>query len=98
MVLHASGISLLLLAVFYAVFDIWKIPGLKTFLVVFGTNAIAAYMLSHLLKFDEIVGWVLYGLERYIGPWYEFTLSVAGVALIWLILHNFWKQGKFLRV
>ncbi|MBQ1338698.1 MAG: DUF5009 domain-containing protein [Thermoguttaceae bacterium] len=98
MVLHASGISLLLLAVFYAVFDIWKIPGLKTFLVVFGTNAIAAYMLSHILKFDEIVGWVLYGLERYIGSWYEFTLSVAGVALIWLILHNFWKQGKFLRV
>lgn len=98
MVLHASGISLLLLALFYAVFDIWKIPGLKTFLVVFGTNAIAAYMLSHLLHFDQIVGWVLYGTERFLGSWYQFTLTLTGVALIWIILWDFWRRGKFLRV
>ena len=103
MVLHASGISLLLLALFYAVFDIWKIPGLKTFLVVFGTNAIAAYMLSHVLHFNEIVDWVIYGLRFWyekwgIESWYDFTVQVAAVALIWAILHHFWKLGKFLRV
>lgn len=98
MVLHASGISLLLLALCYLIFDIWKIPGLKTFLVVFGTNAIAAYMLSHLLHFDQIVGWVCYGLEQYLGSWYQFTLHSLGVALIWVILWDFWRRGKFLRV
>lgn len=98
MVLHASGISLLLLALCYAVFDIWKIPGLKTFLVVLGTNAIAAYLMSHLLHFDQIAGWLLYGTEQYLKDWYGFSIHLAGVAIIWVILWDFWRRGKFLRV
>ncbi len=98
MVLHSSGISLLLLAFFYAVFDILKTPILKTFLVVLGTNAIAAYTLSHILHFDQISSWFLYGLERHIGSWYGFATSATGVALIWLLLWDLWRQGKYIRV
>lgn len=98
MVLHSSGISLLLLAGFYLVFDLWKLPGLKTFFVVFGTNAIAAYMLSHIWRFNEIADRLLHGLQQYVGDWYGVVSQVGGIIIIWLILWDFWRRGKFLRV
>ena len=98
MVLYSSGISLMLVAAFYLIYDVWRLPLLRTFFFVWGANAIGAYMLSHLLHFDQIVGWVCYGLEQYLGSWYQFTLHSLGVALIWVILWDFWRRGKFLRV
>ncbi|MBQ9874941.1 MAG: DUF5009 domain-containing protein [Thermoguttaceae bacterium] len=97
------GAWLLLAALFYAPLASFKLPSLKTFLVVFGTNAIAAYMLSHIFNFKQIVESVLYGCEFWLdkfklGAWYSFLLEVAAAALIWAILHSFWKRGKFLRV
>ncbi len=98
MTLYASGLSLLLLSFFYWAFDVMQTRILRTFLLVFGANAIAAYMLSHLLRYDELAGWLLHGTEQYVGVWYGTLTHVAGVALIWLFLWDFWRRGKFLRV
>jgi len=98
MTLYSSGLSLVLLAVFYLIYDVWQSRILRTFFLVFGTNAIAAYMISHLLHYGEFAGWLLYGLEQYIGIWQNTLNYVVGACLIWLFLWSFWKRGKFLRV
>lgn len=98
MVLLSSGWSTILLAFCYLLYDVWKKNWLKTFLLVLGTNALAAYMLSHLLHFDQIVGWVLYGLEQWLGAWQGVILQVAGFALLWFLLWTMWRNQKFWRV
>ncbi len=98
MVLYSSGISLMLLAAFYLIYDVWRLPLLRTFFFVWGANAIAAYMLSHLVHYGEFAGWFLYGLEQYVGIWQETINCVVGALLLWFFLWDFWRRGKFLRV
>lgn len=98
MVLFSSGISLALLAGFYLIFDVWKCWFLKTFFLVWGANAIAAYMLSHLVHYGEFAGWFLYGLEQFVGDWQDTINHLVGAMLLWLFLWDFWRRGKFLRV
>lgn len=98
MVLYSSGLCLLLLAFFYLIYDICKLPVLKTFFIVLGANAIAAYMLVHIFHFNEIAHCLTYGLEKYIGVWQRVVDSVVGVAIVWLMLWDCWKRGKILRV
>lgn len=98
MVLYSSGLSLALLAIFYLIFDIWNAKFTRVFFLVWGTNAIAAYMLSHLTHYDEVAGWFLYGLDRFVGNWRDTINYLVGSALLWLFLWDFWRRGKFLRV
>lgn len=89
---------MLLLAFFYWAFDVCQTRLFRTFLLVFGTNAIAAYMLLHAVHCDQIAGWFLFGTERFVGDWYDTLTHTAGAALLWLFLWDFWRRGKFLRV
>ncbi len=98
MVLLSSGIALLLLAVFYLIFDVCKIRFCRTFLVVWGTNAIAAYMLSHIIRYGEVASWFCYGLGRFVGDWMNTINAFVGAMLLWWFLWDCWKRGKFLRV
>ncbi|MDO5552178.1 MAG: DUF5009 domain-containing protein [Planctomycetia bacterium] len=98
MVLYSSGLSLLLLAFFYLFYDVIKLTWLKTFFVVLGMNAFTAYILSHVLHFEQIASWVLYGLEQYTGVWYGTILAVGGFWLLWYLLWAMYRCGKFLRV
>lgn len=98
MVLHSSGISLLLLAAFYLLYDVVKIPCFKTFFVVFGANAFAAYILSHIFHFDQIASWALYGLEQFTGNWQGFVNQIGGTALMWLLLWTWYRSKFYVRV
>ena len=46
--LFAGGISLLLLAVFYLLIDVWNIRKGTRWMIVIGSNAIFAYVAYHL--------------------------------------------------
>jgi len=98
MVLYSSGISLILLSLCYLIYDILKLPLLKTFFVVMGANALTAYVLLHLVPFKEVARWVLYGLEQYTGVYYEAILAYVGIGLLWLLLWSLYRCGHFLRV
>ena len=98
MTLWSSGLSLVLLALFYLVYDIAKCPVLRLFFVVFGSNALAAYMLSHVLHFTQIADWLLYGTSQFVGIWYDTLLEFAALALIWLILFDLWRYRRYFRV
>ena len=101
-VVFSGGWCFLLLATFYAVVDVigwrvWSFP-----LVVIGTNSIAAYCMSELLR-----GFITESLQTHLG---EKTFQVysakfepllrgaAGLLVLWLILFWMYRRKLFLRI
>ncbi len=121
-VLFAGGWSLLLLAVSMYLVDIKRLgradisradapehPSIYKPLLVFGTNAIAAYMVSELLPPALILirtqqgnmlrtysGWLHRVIPVYGIPSMLFGLSF--VVITWLIVHPLYRKGIFLRI
>tara|TARA_R110002050_G_scaffold261556_1_gene401600 strand:- start:69568 stop:70638 length:1071 start_codon:yes stop_codon:yes gene_type:complete len=90
-VLFSSGICFLLLALFYWIADVkgykkWGLP-----LKIIGINAITAYVLSHVIDFSQIANYLLFGLEQYLGNYYETIKTVGGFSIMYLLL---WYMNK----
>ncbi|SNY95180.1 acyltransferase family protein [Flagellimonas pacifica] len=97
-VLASSGVCYILLALFYWVIDVkgkrkWAFP-----LKVIGMNAITAYVLSHVINFREVASFLLYGLEQYVGAYYQMILSVGGFGILYLLLWYMYKNNTFIKV
>ncbi|WP_420603326.1 acyltransferase family protein [Flagellimonas sp.] len=97
-VLASSGVCFILLALFYWVIDVkgktkWTFP-----LKVIGMNAITAYVLSHVINFREIAGFLLFGLEKYTGGYYPMILSLGGFGILYLLLWYMYKNNTFIKV
>ncbi len=97
-VLVSSGICFFFMAFFYWVIDIkgyvkWAYP-----LRVIGINAITAYVLSHVINFSVIAGFMLFGLEQYVGEYYKMTLSIGGFLILYLLLWYLYKNKTFIKV
>jgi predicted acyltransferase len=100
--LFSGGWCLLLLAAFYAVVDLagWRKPAF--WLVVIGTNSIAAYLIAHLFE-DFIRGSLRthLGARTFaaFGPAYEpFVMGSAILFFYWLILYWMYRRKLFLRI
>ena len=63
----------------------------------FGMNSIVAYMLSA-MNFRCVGNSLLYGLEQYIGAYYQPLMTLCNGLVIFLILYVLYKSKKFLRV
>jgi predicted acyltransferase len=98
MVLYAGGWSLILLAAFYLVIDIWKIRKWTFVFIVIGTNAITAYVASHIFNFKHIGNVFVGGLEKYLGDWNFFVQESAAVLVLWLILYAMYRRKVFLKI
>ncbi len=98
MVLFAGGWSLVLLGVFYLVFDVLRLRLLAFPFVVIGMNAIAVYMITRVYDFRQIGDVVVSGLSRWTGDWHEFVRAVAGVLVIWLILLHMYRKRTFIKI
>ena len=97
-VLASSGICYLLLAFFYWVIDVkgkikWAFP-----LKVIGRNAITAYVLSHVFNFPKIANYLLFGLEKYLGAYYEVINTIGGFGLLYLLLWYMHKNNTFIKI
>jgi predicted acyltransferase len=97
-VLASSGVCLLLLSLFYWIIDVkgwskWAFP-----LKVIGMNAIAAYVLSHVLPFHTIAGFVLFGLQPYVGTYYEALTVLGGMGLLYWLLWYLYRNETFIKV
>jgi predicted acyltransferase len=91
-VLLTVGWSLLLLALFYLVIDVWKVRGWAFFFVVIGANAITIYVGEVIINFD--------GLAKVVfsDRMHEVLREGGGFALKWLMLWFLYRQRIFLRV
>ena len=97
-VLLSSGLCFTLLALFYWIIDIkgytkWAFP-----LKVIGINAITAYLLSHVIDFPEIANYVLFGLEQYLGNYFEPFKIIGGLGILYLLLWYMYKNRTFIKI
>ncbi len=98
--LHAGGISLILLALFYYVFDVQNMCGkicskISFFFMIIGLNSITIYMAARIIPFRDIslffTGWLA-------APAGEWIVVVGMITLEWLLLYYLYRKNIFLRV
>jgi predicted acyltransferase len=98
MVLWSGGWCLLLLALFYGLIDVLGYRRWAFFFMVYGMNAIVAYMAPDLISFYRISNANLAGLARHVGMFSEFLLTGGTVGILWLGLYYMFRKRTFLRI
>ena len=97
-VLHCAGWSLLFLAVFYLVIDVWKLRGWTLPLVVIGSNSILIYMAQRVIDFGYTTHFFFDGLLGYAGECKQLQWVIALLAVKWLFLYLMYRKRIFLKV
>src|SRR5262249_16151166 len=98
-VLWAGGWSLLLLALFYAIIDVFGWQAWAFFFVVIGVNAITIYVARQIINFEHIADFFLVGINKYASDSVKPILRAAGaLAIEWLVLWYLYRNKTFLRV
>lgn len=97
MALFAAGISFILLGVSYYFVDYKGYRSNLTWLKVYGMNSIVAYMLTQIVNFRGIANSLFYGLEQYMGDWYNVLITLSQVGIIYLILYVMYRKKIFLK-
>ena len=98
MVLVSSGYCFLLTALFYWWIDCRGHSRHLTLLKVYGMNSITAYVVSHVISFKSVSRSLFFGLEQYVGDYYDFIIRLGNVAILFLILFVLYRNKIFLRV
>ena len=97
-VLHCAGWSLLLMALFYLVIDVWRLRAWALFFVVIGSNSILIYMAGNFVDFDHTAHFFFDGAIRNTGAYQPLLWAIAVVCVKWLLLLLLYKKRIFLRV
>ncbi|HNQ82416.1 MAG TPA: DUF5009 domain-containing protein [Bacteroidales bacterium] len=98
-VFQTAGCSVLLLALFYLLIDIWKFRKWAFFFIVIGLNPITIYMATGIINFWQISDYFLGGLAG-LSPehWKNVWLITGMVAFEWLFLYFLYRKRILLRV
>ena len=99
-VLWSAGWSLLLLAAFYTVLDVWKVKWLGWFFVPIGMNAITIYACQWYFPFTGSRDFFFQGLSKLFANegGKQFVLWGGLVLLQWLFLYALYRKRIFIRV
>lgn len=97
-VLFSSGICFLFLALFYWIIDVKGYTKWSFLFRVLGMNAIIAYVASHVLNFAGIANSLLFGLEQYVGAYYEVITNIGGFGILYLLLWYMYKNNTLIKI
>jgi predicted acyltransferase len=97
-VLYSGGICLLLLAAFFYLIEVRGYKKWSVGFIVIGSNAIAAYVSSHIFDFRLVAKVFVGGLKPYIGDWYSSVLALGGFIVLYLILKYMHKNKVFVKI
>jgi predicted acyltransferase len=99
-VLVAGGWSLILLAIFYLVIDVWRIRRWSFPFVVIGLNSITIYMLSAgILNFQSMNKYFFTGVINRFSPAAQPVVSAIGFLICeWVFLYILYRKKIFLKV
>ncbi len=98
-VLHTSGLSLLLLALFFYIIDVRGYKNWAFFFKVIGMNSILVYISGRFINWHYTTNAFFQWLSQLIGN--PFNLAVMAVCMViiqWLFLYILYKNKIFLRV
>ena len=98
MVLVSSGYCFLLMGIFYLWIDCLGHNKHLTVLKVYGMNSITAYVISHVISFKSISKSLFFGLEQYVGDYYQVIIQVSNVTILFIILYIMYRKKIFLKV
>ena len=98
MVLVSSGYCFLLMGLFYWWIDCRGHNKHLTFLKVYGMNSITAYVVSHVVSFKSVSKSLFFGLEQYVGDYYDLLIRFSNIAILFIILYILYRNRIFLRV
>lgn len=97
--LYAGGISLMVLAAFYLVIDVWEMRKIAFVFTVIGMNSIAIYMANRIINFRQISDFFFRGAIDELDTAYAQSLTILGILIIqWLFLWGLYKKKMFLKV
>ena len=99
-VLFAAGWSFLLVALFYAVIDVWKIGVWHRPFVWIGMNSIAVYMANNLVRgFRGLVRRVIHQpMVESMGQWGDLCVTTLGLLLAIMFCRYLYQRQIFIRV
>ncbi len=99
-VLWASGWSLLLLALFYTIMDVWKLKWLGWIFVPIGMNAITIYAAHWYLPLHDSRDFFFRGFANLFDDItiQQFILSFGLVLIQWIFLYILYRKKIFIRV
>jgi predicted acyltransferase len=110
-VLYAGGWSLVLLAVFYLVIDVWGWKKWAFFFVVIGLNSITIYMFqavisrlffiikAALFRFNDSTIFVFGGIiKSFAGDWLPLINAVGYTTFCWVFLYLLYRKRIFLKI
>lgn len=98
MVLVSSGYCFILMGLFYWWIDCRGHNKHLTLLKIYGMNSITAYVVSHVISFRSISKSLFFGLEQYVGDYYDFIIQFSNVTILFIILYILYRNKIFLRV
>lgn len=97
-VLSAGGWSLLFLAMFYLVIDVWGFRRWTILFTVIGLNSITIYFGQNPIEFREIAKYFFNGVIQLAGPAAQPLLLACAVLLIkWLLLYFLYRKKIFIK-
>ena len=98
MMFLSSGISILLMFVFYYWVDVCKNGKYLKWLKIYGMNSILAYMLYNTLDTSSLRNYWLHGFNSYLGEYYSVLYEFGHVLIVFLILYYCYKHKLFFKV
>ena len=98
-VLQTTGLSLILLAVFYYVIDVRGYKSWAFFFKVIGMNSILIYISGKFIDWDYTTnGFFQWLIQLIRNPFNEVAFAVCMIILKWLLLYLLYRKKIFLRV
>jgi predicted acyltransferase len=92
------GISLLLLASFYLIVDVWKWQKQTFFLQVIGLNSITIYLGNRVIDFMATTKFLFTGFSGWFGSYHQVILISGLLTVEWLFLYFLYRKKIFLKV
>ena len=98
-VAHTTGLSLLLLSLFYYIIDVRGYKNWAFFFKVIGMNSILIYMSGKFINWSFSTNAIFKWLGQLVGdPFNVVVMAVCMVLIQWLFLYLLYKKKIFLRV
>lgn len=98
-VMHTTGLSLLLMALFYYVIDVLGYQRWAFFLKVIGMNSILIYISGKFINWKYTTNGFFQWLTEWVGePYNLVTLSLCMILVKWMFLYILYRKKIFLRV
>jgi len=99
-VLFSGGICTLLLGAFYLVIDIWNVRKGTKWMIIIGSNAIFAYVISHVFgdQLRATANIFINGLIPYIGNWFDTLSYIGGVLILFAVLKYMYKNKIYIKI